>query len=153
MFLYGETILSILVENGPGVFLCSAVGWPKKPGLSVTHIKAEDKTPLGLTQPAHNSVCSDVKICLESTSPPSEATPKLNILPQPVASVDDCVMHKHTPIMHKHTRGGCAKWFLSCSARITSIQRCERANHLVGKYSSILCLKYQVSILPGPPWV
>ena len=51
-----------------------------------------------------------------------------------MASVDDCVMHKHT-------RGGCAKWFLSCSAGITSIQGRERANHLVGKYSSIFLSK------------
>ena len=34
---------------GPGVSLCSAVWLTKKVGLSVTHIKAEDKTLLGLT--------------------------------------------------------------------------------------------------------
>ena len=83
---WGETILRGLVEIGQ-VCVCVFCGWTDQKSRSISdpHQTLKIK-PWLVSQPAYKSICSDVKICLESTSLPSEATPKLNILGQNVAA-------------------------------------------------------------------
>ena len=64
----GEAILSDLVEMVDQVCVCVFCGWTDQKSRSISdpHQMLKIK-PWLVSEPAHKSICSDVKICLEST--------------------------------------------------------------------------------------
>ena len=68
VFFGGETILSGLVEMVDQVCVCVFCGWTDQKSRSISdpHQMLKIK-PWLVSEPAHKSICSDVKICLEST--------------------------------------------------------------------------------------
>ena len=64
----GETILSDLAEMVDQVCVCVFCGWTDQKSRSISdpHQTLKIK-PWLVSEPAHKSICSDVKICQEST--------------------------------------------------------------------------------------
>ena len=76
--------------------LCSAVWLTKKVGLSVTHIKAKDKTPLRLTgfPPTTAAFVLTSKFAQKVKSPPSEATQNIEY-----SGTERCSLWRQSMIM------------------------------------------------------